>query len=97
VAVPDHNEITPLRVVTRDEREFHKANDETIAVLRNMLAKAEAGEIVSVLIVSEMAEGHGTYLEAFTPAWDCLRRLGAIESVKAQWLHSIHRSGDEDR
>jgi hypothetical protein len=77
----------PRRPVLREvdiKPERDKRCDEVIEKLKLALERAEAGELLDVMIFAEM-EGN-RFLVSYTQAYDARERLGAMEMIKADWL-----------
>lgn len=66
-----------------------KAKADVVKMAREILARAEAGEIVDLTYAASLADGSIT--TGFTATEDAHRRIAAVSRL----LHRLHRSMDE--
>lgn len=82
-----------VRLVTPEEAARDSALDAAVSLLEDVIATAKERGAVGVLAVVELADGDSVV--AFTEAWDGIRRVGALELLKSDWLRALARDDDE--
>ena len=75
--------VVPLREVPPDE--WHQR--EVVTLLRDLLERAERGEVSGCLVLLERA-GTTEIESRWTASRDCVWRLGALEILRSDWIRS---------
>lgn len=74
---------------------IHQPDAETIALLRDLLRQAEAGELQSLIYSAELVGGH--VQSGYTVIADCYTVIGQLERMKYLLQHELDNGTSVER